>query len=77
MFQNIKSISCRTEADYFYVYSETGIDYEDVLNRVLECLSAKIPSYHIHLRIGVYPDVDKTLMPENWIDRAQYIQAKP
>ncbi len=71
MFQNIKGIKCRTEADYFYVYSETGIDYEDVLNRVLERLSAKIPSYHIHLRIGVYPDVDKTLMPENWIDRAK------
>ena len=68
---NIDGIGCRTEADYFYVYAETGLDYEKILKQILAGLSGKCPSYHVRLRIGVYPDVDKTLLAENWIDRAK------
>ena len=42
-----------------------------MLSRLLECLSRKMPSAHVRLRMGVYTDVDKTLVAENWIDRAK------
>ena len=71
LFNTSFGICCRTEGDYFYVYCENGINYDDTLLKILNNLSSKISSYHVHLRMGVYPDVDKTLMAENWIDRAK------
>ena len=71
LFKKINGIGCRTEADYFYIYSENGTDYENAFISLLDGLSASIPSYHVRLRMGVYPDVDKSLIAENWIDRAK------
>lgn len=71
IFKKIDAIGCRTEADYFYMYAENGLDYEGILKQILAGLSATCPSYHVRLRMGVYPDVDKTLLAENWIDRAK------
>ncbi|MCR4845705.1 MAG: EAL domain-containing protein [Eubacterium sp.] len=64
-------IGCRADADYFYAFTENGSDYEKILLKLLECLSKGIPDAHIKLRMGVYPEVDKSLMVENWIDRAK------
>ncbi len=71
LFEDSHGICCRTEADYFYVYAENGNDYDKLLVSILDCLTKKIPAYHVHLRMGVYPDVDKALTAENWIDRAK------
>lgn len=71
IYEDAEGIGCRTEGDYFYVYSENGTDYDAVLSRLLDCLSRKMPSAHVRLRMGVYTDVDKTLVAENWIDRAK------
>ena len=71
LFDQTQDIGCRTEADYFYVYSENGTNYEDVLVGLLSGLEESVPSSHVRLRMGVYSDVDKSLMAENWIDRAK------
>lgn len=71
LFEQTQNIGCRTEADYFYVYSENGTNYEDVLVGLLSGLEESVPSSHVRLRMGVYSDVDKSLMAENWIDRAK------
>lgn len=71
LFEQTQDIGCRTEADYFYVYSENGTNYEDILVGLLSGLEESVPSSHVRLRMGVYADVDKSLMPENWIDRAK------
>ena len=71
LFEQTQDIGCRTEADYFYVYSENGTNYEDILVGLLSGLEESVPSSHVRLRMGVYSDVDKSLMAENWIDRAK------
>lgn len=71
LFEQTQNIGCRTEADYFYVYSENGTNYEDVLVGLLSGLEESVPSSHVRLRMGVYSDVDKSLLAENWIDRAK------
>ena len=71
IFDDTQSIGCRTEADYFYVYSENGTDYDKTLLTLLEGLTDRVPDSHVRLRMGVYPDVDKELIAENWIDRAK------
>ena len=71
IYADSDGIGCRTEADYFYVYGENGTDYENVLSKLLDCLSKELPSAHVRLRMGIYPDVDKNLEADNWIDRAK------
>ena len=71
LFDDTHGIGCRTEADYFYVFSENGTDYDKTLMSLLDGLDDSVPESHVRLRMGVYPDVDKSLMAENWIDRAK------
>ena len=71
LFDDSQDIGCRTEADYFYIYCHSGTDYETVLHSLLDGLAAAIPSTHVRLRMGIYPEVDKALAAENWIDRAK------
>lgn len=71
IYDSIDGIGCRNDADYFYIYSENGTDYELILSKLLERLSTDMPSKHVKLRMGIYPDVDKNLVAENWIDRAK------
>ena len=53
------------------MYCENGTDYEALFRTLKEDLNSKLPSANVRLRLGVYQDVDKSLTPENWIDRAQ------
>ena len=71
IFEDSHGIGCRSEADYFYIYNENGTDYDKALEKLLDGLNSSVPDFHVRLRMGVYPDVDKTLMVENWIDRAK------
>ncbi|MBR6173409.1 MAG: EAL domain-containing protein [Eubacterium sp.] len=71
VLNNEDGIGCRTEADYFYCYCDSGLDYEMVLEKLLKGLSDIIPTAHIRLRVGVYRDVYKELSVENWFDRAK------
>ena len=71
IFTHIQGIGCRSEADYFYVYCEHGTDYEHIYHSLLEDLNDKLPSSNVRLRMGVYSEVDNSLTPENWIDRAK------
>ena len=70
-FEKTHGIGCRTEGDYFYIYAEKGMDYEELLRKLYMHLSDNVPSARIRLRIGVYVDVDKSLTPESWADRAK------
>ena len=71
LFERLQGIGCRPSADYFYMYCENGTDYEALFRALKEDLNSKLPSANVRLRLGVYQDVDKSLTPENWIDRAQ------
>ena len=71
LFERLQGIGCRPSADYFYMYCENGTDYEALFRTLKEDLNSKLPSANVRLRLGVYQDVDKSLTPENWIDRAQ------
>ncbi|MBQ9872318.1 MAG: EAL domain-containing protein [Eubacterium sp.] len=71
LFERLQGIGCRTSADYFYMYCENGTDYEALFRTLKEDLNSKLPSANVRLRLGVYQDVDKSLTPENWIDRAK------
>ncbi|SEF85943.1 diguanylate cyclase (GGDEF) domain-containing protein [Eubacterium ruminantium] len=71
IYADIEGIRCRTEADYFYVYSESRSDYDNILKTLLDELAKCLTSAHIRLRMGVYSDADKALTVENWLDRAK------
>ena len=71
LYSDGKGISCRSEADYFYVYAENTSDFDTILKRLLDDLAEALPAAHVRLRMGIYTDVDKTLTVENWIDRAK------
>jgi diguanylate cyclase (GGDEF)-like protein len=71
IFEDSHGIGCRSEADYFYIYNQNGTDSDKALEKLLDGLNSSVPNFHVRLRMGVYPDVDKTLMVENWIDRAK------
>ena len=70
-FSNQPGICCRTEADNFVVYCDHEVDHKKILERLVEGLSDAEVFHKIRLRMGVYSDADKSLMVENWIDRAK------
>ncbi len=71
MFKDKPGISCRTEADNFIVYCDHETNHKLVLEQLVTGLSAASVIQNIRLRMGVYSDVDKSLMVETWIDRAK------
>ncbi len=71
LLEETAGIACRTDADNFYIYCNSSPDYEDILSRIKARLSSTIESSNIKLRMGVYKDIDKNEMVENWLDRAK------
>ena len=47
LFDDTHGIGCRTEADYFYVYSENGTDYDKTLMSLLDGLDDSVPDAHV------------------------------
>ena len=65
-------IVCRSEPDMFMFYCPHRTDYEEMLDHLSIVLKGgEISENHIRLRMGVYPDVDKTLDIERRFDRAK------
>ncbi len=64
-------IACRTDADNFIICCEHRDDHEKILNLLIEGLSDASMFHKIRLRMGVYSDADKSLLVENWLDRAK------
>ena len=75
LFQGTNSMVCRQESDTFLVYCphrENGEDYRKILDAAsLTLTEHENTSSIVRLRMGVYPDVDKTLDPERRFDRAK------
>ena len=71
ILSKVQGIGCRSEADYFYVYCDHGTDFDEIFHSLLEGLNDKLPASHVRLRMGVYCDVDNSLAPEDWLDRAK------
>ncbi|MBQ7706582.1 MAG: EAL domain-containing protein [Lachnospiraceae bacterium] len=64
-------LASRINADIFYVYLEhKGIYGYNVLERINKQIYERTSTHNIRVRLGVYPDVDKSVQPEMWYDRA-------
>lgn len=65
-------IVCRREADTFLVYCPHGISFETMLEQASIRLTREdVQGSRIWLRMGVYPQVDKSLDIERRFDRAK------
>ena len=62
-------ISCRRNADTFLVYCPSGSDYAAILEKASGGLKGL--GGHVRVRMGVYPNADKTLDIERRFDRAK------
>lgn len=72
MVQNTGGIVCRREADTFLIYCPHRSDYSNVLEIASRGLSDdESPISKVYLRLGVYPDVEKTMTIEQRFDRAK------
>jgi diguanylate cyclase (GGDEF)-like protein len=66
-----EGIACRAEADTFFIFCSTRSDYEEVVSEIQNQLVAASPLSRIHLRAGVYRNVDLNNMAEIWFDWAK------
>ena len=64
-------VAGRGHADVFMVFLPIGTDYPDFHRQILSDLSENLSSPKVHLRFGVYRDVDKSLPMERCFDRAK------
>lgn len=64
-------VACRAEADNFLVCLLHREDYGDVFIRLQEALAERSGSPHIHIRAGIYQNVDREVPGELWFDRAK------
>ena len=65
-------IVCRREADTFMIYCPHRTDYKQMLDYAAGGLEAEDSSMsHIRLRMGVYPNVDRSMELEQRFDRAK------
>ncbi len=72
MVKDVNGIVCRREADIFLVYCPHGKDYAEMLERASARLSSEgEEDSPIWMRMGVYPNVDKTIEIERRFDRAK------
>ncbi len=63
-------IACRRNADTFEVYCPHRTDYAAVTEAITAAVNEKIRG-HIRIRVGVYPEVEKSLDMEQRFDRAK------
>ena len=68
---DIYGISCRVEADTFYLYCEHQEDYNPLIEQLMNGISAEIKSPKIHVRMGVYNRDDQKLGNERKFDQAK------
>ena len=67
-----RGILCRREADTFLVYCTHRNNHQEIFNLLHDSLADREgESIPVHLRMGVYENVDKTLDVERRFDRAQ------
>ncbi len=67
-----QGIVCRREADTFLIYCPHGASYESILEQASVRLSREgVQGSRVWLRMGVYPNVDKTIDIERRFDRAK------
>ena len=72
MVADTGGIVCRREADTFLVYCPHGKDYDAILRSAsMGLMEDETITNQVHLRMGVYPDVDRSLEIERRFDRAQ------
>ncbi len=72
IFDELGGIVCREGADTFMIYVPHRNNYEEHLDRVSADISEDDAiNSHIHLRMGVYSNVDKTIEMESRFDRAK------
>ncbi len=64
-------IGCRIDADTFYLYMDHQDSYEGVFTPLQEELDRLTQLPRIRFRIGVYPEVDKSIPVEQWFDHAK------
>lgn len=65
-------IVCRSEPDVFMFYCPHRTDYEEILDTLSVVINdGEFGENHIRLRMGVYPNADKTLDIERRFDRAK------
>ncbi len=64
-------IVCRRDADTFLVYCPHLQDYQHILDRVAGSLPLRSTGSRIHLRMGIYPESDRSIDLERRFDRAQ------
>ena len=65
-------IVCRSEPDMFMFYRPHRSDYEEILDKLSVVLKeGEDGENRVRLRMGVYPEVDKTLDIERRFDRAK------
>ena len=65
-------IVCRGEADMFMLYCPHRTDYEELLDKLtITLMDSESGENRIRLRMGVYPEVDKSLDIERRFDRAK------
>jgi len=62
-------IVCRRNGDTFLIYCPHRTDYEEILEKAAVINDHR--NIHVRLRMGVYPDVDKTLDIERRFDHAK------
>ena len=73
LFRIVRSnggIACRREADTFQVYCPHMTDYAPLARQVTAAASGE-DKVRVHIRIGVYPQVDKTIDMELRFDHAK------
>ena len=64
-------IVCRRDADTFLVYCPHLQDYQHILDKVADSLPLRSTGSRIHLRMGIYPESDRSIDLERRFDRAQ------
>jgi len=72
MVKEAGGIVCRREADTFIIYCPHREDYQEIMEDASILLSEDTESEtRVHLRMGVYSDVDKSIDIERRFDRAK------
>ena len=72
LVKSFGGIVCRSGADTFFLYCPHVPDYSDFPEKLDVCVEDEDGGeHHVHLRMGVYPCVDKSLEIERRFDRAK------
>ncbi|MBR1472100.1 MAG: EAL domain-containing protein, partial [Lachnospiraceae bacterium] len=63
--------ACRYESDKFFMYCTHIDDYETIYYQMRQAVDDLSESSRVHIRMGIYPNVDKELNLEQRFDRAR------